>query len=147
MFHVYILDLKSPGIRGHGFNKRKLFIQRVTKPDTAENLIKPVGKTRRKLNILAVTGTYTMDETLYGSKHSWYFSLDKNLRMKIQFDRIEIVYMNLMDCTIGKVHVESHALHSKSLYSTYFCGSHPIVTVVPPFQMTEIIIWAIYRPL
>ena len=142
MFHVYILDLKSPRTRGNGFDKKNLFIQRVTKPDTAENLTKPVGKTRRKLKVLAVTGTYIMDETLYGSKHSWYFSLDKNLRVKIQLDRIEIVYMNLKDCTIGKVNVESHALHGKSLYSTYFCGLHPTVTVVPPFQMTEIIFWA-----
>ena len=117
----------------------------MTKPDTAENLTRPVGKVRRKLDVVAITGTYTMDDTLYGSKHTWYFSLDDNLRVIIQFDKIEIVYMNIKDCTIGKVNMESHGLFSKSLYSTHFCGSYPIVTVVPPFQMTEIVVWAMYR--
>ena len=49
-----------------------------------------------------------IDETKYGTKHTWYFNLHSVLRLNITFHQLQIMYMNLYKCFIGSVHLVSY---------------------------------------
>ena len=82
------------------------------------------------------------DETKYGTIHTWYFNLHSVLRLNITFHQIQIMYMNLYKCLIGRVYLVSYTDFKKS--ENIYCGIHSLIVNYPFFRKVNVGIKSLY---
>ena len=92
------------------------------------------------------------DDTLFGYIHTWDATLHASLRLNISFHYIHIYYLNLYECSIGKVLIRTFRLNPFNQYWEYsskddftYCGILSNTSNYPKHRKTQITVFSKYR--
>ena len=92
------------------------------------------------------------DDTLFGSRNTWDVTLHASLRLNISFHYIRIFYLNLYECSIGKVHIRTFRLNHFNQYWQYsdkddftYCGILSNTSNYPKHRKTQVTVFSKYR--
>ena len=100
----------------------------------------PLGTFHKTLKVDKIGMFILHDQTVFGTEHTWHYSLHSFLRINITFYHIHFTYMNLHKCFIGNVTVISDQYHRE-----IYCGIHSLFLSYPSHKKVNITVLSAYR--